>query len=115
MPLVLAETLLGLDAACSEQTKVFGGSPLHLQLGFSHPSPFSDFHSFFFPLHSAWLFLAPYLSYLSCKFGLCDKVGLLTMPLGNWVHEARLLSHRAFKFLDQSVANWIGYLGRLSA
>jgi len=32
VPMVLAETLMGLDAICSGRTNVFGGSPLLLQV-----------------------------------------------------------------------------------
>lgn len=56
VPMVLAETLLGLDKVCFGETKVFGGSPLLLQVGFSLTSPFSDFsHILILPRHSGWL------------------------------------------------------------
>jgi hypothetical protein len=40
-PLVLAETLMGLDAVRAGRTRVFGGSPLLLQVRTSLSSPFS--------------------------------------------------------------------------
>lgn len=115
VPMVLAETLLGLDKVCFGQTEVFGGSPLLLQVGFSLSFPFPDFHTFSFYIDTLLgFFMVSYLFFLSCKLG-CDKVGLLTMPSGNWVYEAKLLSQRAFEFPDRHVAEWVGYLGRLSA
>jgi hypothetical protein len=43
VPMVLAETLMGLDKVRSGETGTFGGSPLLLQVGFSLSSPFSGF------------------------------------------------------------------------
>ena len=42
-PMVLAETLMGLDGVHAGRTDVFEGSPLLLQVGFSLSSPFSGF------------------------------------------------------------------------
>ena len=42
-PMVLAETLMGLDRVHAGDTNVFEGSALLLQVGFSLSSPFSDF------------------------------------------------------------------------
>jgi hypothetical protein len=42
-PMVLAETLMGLDRVRAGETNVFGGSALILQVGFSLSSPFSGF------------------------------------------------------------------------
>jgi hypothetical protein len=53
VPMVLAETLMGLDSVVTGQTNVFGGSPLLLQVN-SLSSPFSGFpHFLFLPRHSA--------------------------------------------------------------
>jgi hypothetical protein len=53
VPMVLAETLMGLDLVATGQTNVFGGSPLLLQVN-SLSSPFSGFsHFLFLPRHSA--------------------------------------------------------------
>jgi len=43
VPMVLAETLMGLDKVRSGETGTFGGSPLLLQVGFSLSSPFFGF------------------------------------------------------------------------
>jgi len=40
-PMVLAETLMGLDGVHAGRTDVFEGSPLLLQVGVSLSSPFS--------------------------------------------------------------------------
>ncbi|KAI8568252.1 hypothetical protein RHMOL_Rhmol02G0184000 [Rhododendron molle] len=42
IPMVLAETLIGLDKFCSGETETFGGSPLLLQVGFSRCFEFED-------------------------------------------------------------------------
>ena len=56
-PMVLAETLIGLDAVHSGRTRDFGGSALFLQVGFSLSSPFSGFsHFLILPQLSAGLF-----------------------------------------------------------
>ena len=49
VPMVLAETLIGLDLVATGQTIIFGGSPLLLQVN-SLSSPFSGFRTFYFYL-----------------------------------------------------------------
>ena len=60
-PLVLAETLMGLDAVHAGRTRVFGGSPLLLQVrDLTQLSFFYFSHSFYLDTRFR-LYLAPYL------------------------------------------------------
>ena len=60
-PLVLAETLMGLDAVHAGRTRVFGGSPLLLQVrDLTRLSFFYFSHSFYLDTRFR-LYLAPYL------------------------------------------------------
>lgn len=39
----------------------------------------------------------------------------MTIPPGNWVYEARLLSQRCFEFPDRRVFEWVGFFRHLWA
>ncbi|KAI8538318.1 hypothetical protein RHMOL_Rhmol09G0093200 [Rhododendron molle] len=110
VPMVLAETLIGLDRVCSGETETFGGSPLLLQVGFSLSSPFSGFSCILIlPRRLAWLSTVSYLFSFFLQIWLCDKVNVLTIPPGNWAYEARLLSQQCIEFADRRVSEWVDF------
>ncbi|KAI8530324.1 hypothetical protein RHMOL_Rhmol11G0048300 [Rhododendron molle] len=88
IPMVLAETLIGLDKVCFEEIEAFGGSALLLQVGFSLSSPFPGFLTFSFYLNTRLGFL----KFLTCF----------------------LSSHR-FGFAIRSMAEWVDFFRRQRA
>ncbi|KAH7850139.1 hypothetical protein Vadar_028441 [Vaccinium darrowii] len=77
VPLVLAETIMGLDAVKVGRTDTFAGSPLLLQM---------------------WL---------------CDKVGLLREPAGDWVYEPRTWVDRPFVHDEADEDEWTDFFRSL--
>ncbi|KAH7856490.1 hypothetical protein Vadar_001946 [Vaccinium darrowii] len=77
VPLVLAETIMGLDAVKAGRTNTFAGSPLLLQM---------------------WL---------------CDKVGLLREPAGDWVYEPRTWVDRPFVHDEADEDEWTDFFRSL--
>ncbi|KAI8568255.1 hypothetical protein RHMOL_Rhmol02G0184000 [Rhododendron molle] len=85
IPMVLAETLIGLDKFCSGETETFGGSPLLLQVGFSLSSPFSGFsHVLILPQRSALLSKASHLFSLFPQIWQCTTWALSGSSLLVW-------------------------------
>lgn len=124
MPLVLAETLLGLALVYTDQTDTFSGSPLLLQVN-SPSSPFFDFHTFSFYLNSQLgLLLASYLFFRSGLFGfllvfsliqlwLSDKIGLLHPPEAGWNLFSKRIHQRQMRFPEMDLEGWYEFMNHM--
>ncbi|KAH7839767.1 hypothetical protein Vadar_008555 [Vaccinium darrowii] len=115
-PMVLAETLMGLDGVHAGRTDVFEGSPLLLQVGFSLSSPFSGFSLVpILPQRSVQSCLRLLTCFLSfTQLWLCDKANLLEPVPRNQVHETQGFVIRNFKEVFDGVGGWIRVLSQLT-
>lgn len=115
VPMVLAETLIGLDAVRTGQTRVFEGSPLLLQV-YSHSAlPFLLF-SLLLYLNARFRL---YVGFLTCfsslmQMWLCNKIGILRLPWANWSYNPCAFPSRQYQAAYANIAGWMSFLNLLS-